>query len=102
MADLQGIFKSVGLTVPADAVLDSGLKKMVFVDRGNGYFEPRRVETGWRGAARRTGPAGSPGSGPKTPTPAAEKLPAARCRAWRAATRLNSRSSRPLLWDLCG
>ena len=36
------------LTVPADAVLDSGLKKTVFVDRGNGFFEPRQVETGWR------------------------------------------------------
>jgi len=35
------------ITVPADAVLDSGLKKTVFVDR-NGYFEPREVETGWR------------------------------------------------------
>jgi Cu(I)/Ag(I) efflux system membrane fusion protein len=36
------------LTVPADAVLDSGLKKTVFVDRGEGFFEPREVETGWR------------------------------------------------------
>ena len=36
------------ITVPADAILDSGLKKTVFVDRGNGYFEPREVETGWR------------------------------------------------------
>ncbi|MBM4301838.1 MAG: YHS domain-containing protein [Deltaproteobacteria bacterium] len=36
------------ITVPADAVLDSGLKKTVFVDRGNGFFEPRRVETGRR------------------------------------------------------
>jgi multidrug efflux pump subunit AcrA (membrane-fusion protein)/YHS domain-containing protein len=36
------------LTVPTEAVLDSGLRKTVFVDRGNGYFEPRRVETGWR------------------------------------------------------
>ena len=36
------------IAVPADAVLDSGLQKMVFVDRGNGYFEPRQVETGWR------------------------------------------------------
>jgi Cu(I)/Ag(I) efflux system membrane fusion protein len=34
------------LTVPADAVRDSGLKKIVFVDRGNGFFEPRKVETG--------------------------------------------------------
>lgn len=36
------------LTVPADAILDSGLRKTVFVDRGNGFFEPREVETGWR------------------------------------------------------
>jgi membrane fusion protein, copper/silver efflux system len=36
------------LAVPADAVLDSGRKKTVFVDRGNGFFEPRQVETGWR------------------------------------------------------
>jgi Cu(I)/Ag(I) efflux system membrane fusion protein len=36
------------LIVPADAVLDSGLKKTVFVERGNGFFEPREVETGWR------------------------------------------------------
>ena len=36
------------LTVPADAILDSGLRKTVFVDRGNGYFEPRQVETGWQ------------------------------------------------------
>ena len=34
------------IIVPADAVLDSGLKKTVFVDRGNGFFEPRQVETG--------------------------------------------------------
>jgi RND family efflux transporter MFP subunit len=37
-----------GLVVPADAIVDSGLAKTVFVDRGNGNFEPRRVETGWR------------------------------------------------------
>jgi RND family efflux transporter MFP subunit len=36
------------IAVPVDAVLDSGLKKTVFVDRGNGFFEPRLVETGWR------------------------------------------------------
>ncbi|MCJ7641398.1 MAG: efflux RND transporter periplasmic adaptor subunit [Desulfobacterales bacterium] len=36
------------LTVPTDAILDSGLKKTVFVDQGNGMFEPREVETGWR------------------------------------------------------
>ncbi len=36
------------ITVSADAVLDSGVKKTVFVDRGKGLFEPREVETGWR------------------------------------------------------
>ncbi|HSL24374.1 MAG TPA: efflux RND transporter periplasmic adaptor subunit [Vicinamibacterales bacterium] len=36
------------LTVPSDAVLDTGLRKTVFVDLGDGYFEPRSVETGWR------------------------------------------------------
>jgi RND family efflux transporter MFP subunit len=36
------------VTVPAEAVLDSGLKKTVFVDRGNGFIEPRQVETGER------------------------------------------------------
>ena len=36
------------ITVPADAVLDSGLKRTVFVDRGNGFLEPREVETGER------------------------------------------------------
>jgi RND family efflux transporter MFP subunit len=40
------------LTVPADAILDSGLRKTVFVDRGNGFLEPRQVETGWRHGSR--------------------------------------------------
>ncbi|HYX91699.1 MAG TPA: efflux RND transporter periplasmic adaptor subunit [Myxococcaceae bacterium] len=40
------------LTVPVDAVLDSGLRKRVFVDRGEGFFEPREVETGWRSGER--------------------------------------------------
>jgi Cu(I)/Ag(I) efflux system membrane fusion protein len=35
------------LVVPADAIVDSGLRKTVFVDRGNGSFEPRVIETGW-------------------------------------------------------
>jgi|YNPMSStandDraft_1061717.scaffolds.fasta_scaffold00328_9 RND family efflux transporter MFP subunit len=34
------------LTAPVEAVLDSGVRKTVFVDRGNGYLEPREVETG--------------------------------------------------------
>jgi RND family efflux transporter MFP subunit len=40
------------LTVPADAILESGMSRTVFVDRGNGYFEPRQVETGWRYGGR--------------------------------------------------
>ncbi|WP_321476602.1 efflux RND transporter periplasmic adaptor subunit [uncultured Paludibaculum sp.] len=36
------------VSVPADAVLDAGLRKTVFVDRGDGYLEPRAVETGDR------------------------------------------------------
>jgi Cu(I)/Ag(I) efflux system membrane fusion protein len=36
------------LVVPADAIVDSGLRKTVFVDCGNGHFEPRLVETGSR------------------------------------------------------
>ncbi len=34
--------------IPADAILDTGLKKTVFVMRGQGSFEPRRVTTGRR------------------------------------------------------
>ncbi len=40
------------VTVPAEAVLNSGLRKTVFVDRGNGYLEPRQVETGERAGNR--------------------------------------------------
>ncbi len=36
------------ITVPADAVVDSGVKKTVYVVKGDGVFEPRKVETGWR------------------------------------------------------
>jgi YHS domain-containing protein len=36
------------ITVPADAVLDSGRRKTVFVAHENGFFEPRSVMTGWR------------------------------------------------------
>ena len=36
------------VVVPADAIVDSGLRKTVFVDLGKGDFEPRQVETGWR------------------------------------------------------
>ena len=34
------------LIVPSSAVLNAGLRKTVFVDRGRGLLEPRQVETG--------------------------------------------------------
>jgi RND family efflux transporter MFP subunit len=40
------------LTVPADAVLNAGERQTVFVDRGNGYFEPRQVKAGEREGGR--------------------------------------------------
>jgi len=39
-------------TIPVDALVDSGLRKTVFVERGEGTFEPRAVETGWRSGGR--------------------------------------------------
>jgi Cu(I)/Ag(I) efflux system membrane fusion protein/cobalt-zinc-cadmium efflux system membrane fusion protein len=51
-----GMFATVGLrtaaqpvlVLPANAVLDSGTRQIVFVDRGEGRFEPRDVEVGAR------------------------------------------------------
>jgi membrane fusion protein, copper/silver efflux system len=40
--------KPAAITVPADAIIDSGRRKTVYVERGGGVFEPRLVETGWR------------------------------------------------------
>jgi len=34
------------IVVPQEAVLDSGTEQVVFVERGNGYFEPRPIKTG--------------------------------------------------------
>ncbi len=36
------------LTVPSDAVVDSGRAQFVFLSLGDGYFEPRRVQAGRR------------------------------------------------------
>ena len=41
-----------GLTVPTDAVLDSGTQQLVFVTRGEGTFTPRTVTIGRRLGAR--------------------------------------------------
>jgi len=39
-----------GLTVPVDAIVDSGARPRVYVERSEGVFEPREVQTGWRSA----------------------------------------------------
>jgi Cu(I)/Ag(I) efflux system membrane fusion protein len=36
----------VGLTVPTNALIDSGAEKLVFVAEGDGYYSPRRVQVG--------------------------------------------------------
>jgi len=36
------------VTVPLDAVVDSGARARVYIEHGEGIFEPREVETGWR------------------------------------------------------
>jgi Cu(I)/Ag(I) efflux system membrane fusion protein len=40
------------LTIPLDAVLDSGHRKIVFVDVSDGYFEPREIDIGRTGGGR--------------------------------------------------
>jgi membrane fusion protein, copper/silver efflux system len=39
---------AMAVTVPLDAVLDSGTEQIVFVAKGDGYFEPRPVKIGRR------------------------------------------------------
>ena len=39
-------------TVPAEAIVESGLTTTVYVDRGGGNFEPCAVQTGWRFGGR--------------------------------------------------
>jgi len=40
------------VTVPLDALVDSGARARVYVEHGEGIFEPREVETGWRSGER--------------------------------------------------
>jgi multidrug efflux pump subunit AcrA (membrane-fusion protein) len=49
-----GVEQAERLTVPAEAVLDTGGRQTVFVDRGNGYLEPRIVHAGERRGDRVT------------------------------------------------
>jgi Cu(I)/Ag(I) efflux system membrane fusion protein len=34
------------LAVPSEAVIDTGVRQIAYVDKGDGYFEPREVRTG--------------------------------------------------------
>jgi RND family efflux transporter MFP subunit len=43
-----GVASTPRLTIPSDAVLDTGDRQTVFVDLGNGYLEPRAVVIGDR------------------------------------------------------
>jgi len=43
-----GVRSRPQLTVPADAVLDTGDRQTVFVDLQNGYLQPRQVVVGER------------------------------------------------------
>jgi len=45
---VQPVELGPALTVPRSAVLDSGSRRMVFIDKGEGNLEPRKVTTGWR------------------------------------------------------
>jgi Cu(I)/Ag(I) efflux system membrane fusion protein len=48
-ADLEA---ADGIAVPEDAVIDTGLRQVVFVELEPGTFEPRDVQVGLRGAGR--------------------------------------------------
>jgi Cu(I)/Ag(I) efflux system membrane fusion protein len=46
--DIEADVGGGGLTVPTSAVVDSGVRTVVLVDRGEGRFEPRDVKLGQR------------------------------------------------------
>ncbi len=41
------------LAVPEEAVIDTGERQVVYVDKGEGYFEPREIKTGIRAEGMR-------------------------------------------------
>jgi Cu(I)/Ag(I) efflux system membrane fusion protein len=36
------------LAIPDEAVIDTGMRQIIYVDKGEGYFEPREIVTGLR------------------------------------------------------
>jgi Cu(I)/Ag(I) efflux system membrane fusion protein len=47
--EIQASVAKDALTVPDSAVIDTGIRKMVIIDRRDGTFEPREIKTGARG-----------------------------------------------------
>jgi Cu(I)/Ag(I) efflux system membrane fusion protein len=47
-----GLGDSSAIVVPFDALVDTGEVQYVFVSKGGGRFEPRRVRAGWSGGGR--------------------------------------------------
>jgi Cu(I)/Ag(I) efflux system membrane fusion protein/cobalt-zinc-cadmium efflux system membrane fusion protein len=47
---LKSVIDTNALVIPQEAVIDSGVRKVVFVSRGEGKFEPRNVKLGIEGA----------------------------------------------------
>ncbi|MFH0814293.1 MAG: efflux RND transporter periplasmic adaptor subunit [Pseudomonadota bacterium] len=43
------IFLGAKLAIPQEALIDTGERQIVYVDKGDGYFEPREVVPGLRG-----------------------------------------------------
>ena len=37
------------LVVPEGAIIDTGIRQLAIIDKGNGYFEPREVKVGVEG-----------------------------------------------------
>ena len=46
---IESLIDPAALVIPQEAVIDSGLRKVVFVSRGEGKFEPRSVTLGLEG-----------------------------------------------------
>ena len=46
---IESLIDPAALVIPQQAVIDSGVRKVVFVAKGKGQFEPREVEIGMEG-----------------------------------------------------
>ncbi|MBU1564533.1 MAG: efflux RND transporter periplasmic adaptor subunit [Proteobacteria bacterium] len=47
---LESTITDNAILIPQEAVIDSGVRKMVFISRGEGKFEPREIKLGIEGA----------------------------------------------------